>query len=88
MSSSARPGSSLRLDGLGWIFEVATHLAVAFLFVGVLLAVGQPIITDDLWWHLAMGGHYAERGPWMDLDPFLYLSAEPPAPAAWLSAPP
>ena len=84
MSSSARLGSSPRFDGLGWIFEVATHLAVAVLFVGVLLAVGQPIITDDLWWHLAMGGHYAERGPWIDLDPFLYLSAEPPAPAAWL----
>ena len=29
----------------------------------LLVAVGQPIITDDLWWHLALGRAFAAHGP-------------------------
>ncbi|MDG2049124.1 MAG: hypothetical protein P8M78_03075, partial [Myxococcota bacterium] len=84
---SARPS---RFDEIRWqglaspTLEIASHGAVAVLFLLVLGAVGQPIITDDLWWHLGIGAHYWNLGPWLQTDPFLYLAEQPPAPAAWL----
>lgn len=61
-----------------------SHLA-ALVVVGLLLvSAGQPIFTDDVWWHLGLGEIYAAQGPWLDLDPFLHTAQGPPAPAAWL----
>ena len=58
----------------------ATAVAAALL----LLAVGQPLFTDDAWWHLALGRAFAERGPWLAEDPLLFAAAGPPSPSAWL----
>ncbi len=69
--------------------QVASALAAHGLAIaGVLLlliAVGQPIFTDDVWWHLAMGRRYAQAGPWLDADALLHTSQGPIAPSAWLS---
>lgn len=51
----------------------------------LLVAVGQPMFTDDTWWHLAHGSAYAQTGPWQSGDPLLYTSPGPPLPAAWLA---
>ncbi|MGE4652752.1 MAG: hypothetical protein AAEJ53_17845 [Myxococcota bacterium] len=51
----------------------------------VLVAVGQPIFTDDLWWHLGLGAAYAEQGPWLAGDPLLFSAAAAPAPSSWLA---
>jgi len=51
----------------------------------LLCAVGQPIFTDDLWWHLALGREFAAHGPWLAEDPLLFAPAGPPSPASWLS---
>lgn len=51
----------------------------------VLLAAGQPLFSEDSWWHLSMGAVYAEQGPWLDRDPLLHTASGPPAPAAWLA---
>lgn len=51
----------------------------------VLWAVGQPLFTDDLWWHLALGKAYLGEGPWLAADPLLFTAPGPPAPAAWLA---
>jgi hypothetical protein len=50
----------------------------------LLLTVGQPLITDDTWLHLALGEAYAGAGPWLIEDPLLASSPGPPTPAAWL----
>ena len=63
-------------------------LAHAAAFAGgalLLLAVGQPIFTDDLWWHLALGRGFRAGGPWLDADPLLAAAAGPPSPASWWS---
>lgn len=53
--------------------------------VGLLLiVVGRPLGTDDVWWHLALGEQYAAHGPYLDQDPLLHTAERPPAPAAWL----
>ena len=65
--------------------EIVVHAATATIVVALLIAVGQPIFTDDLWWHLAIGAHYVANGPWLDADPFLFGAAGPPDPAAWLT---
>jgi len=51
----------------------------------VLVAVGQPLATDDLWWHLALGEAHLREGPWLSADPLLFTAPGPPVPAAWLS---
>lgn len=50
----------------------------------VLLAVGQPIWTDDIWWHLALGESYLSQGPWLTHDPLLFTALGPPPPTSWL----
>jgi hypothetical protein len=58
----------------------------AVVLVALLLwAVGQPIFTDDLWWHLAYGHAFAEGGPRLALDPLLYDAAGPPLRGSWLA---
>jgi len=63
-------------------------LAVAglLLAVGVLVyLVGRPLATDDVWWHLALGEVYAERGPWVEADPLLHTTRDRPTiPHEWL----
>jgi hypothetical protein len=51
-----------------------------------LVAVAQPLFTEDMWWHLSMGRAYATTGPWLEADPNLFTAAGPPSPAAWLSS--
>ncbi len=41
-------------------------------------------MTDDAWWHLALGRAYAAGGPWLPNDPLLFLAPGPSPPAAWL----
>lgn len=51
-----------------------------------LVAVAQPLFTEDMWWHLSMGRAYAAEGPWLASDPNLFTAVGPPSPAAWLSS--
>lgn len=62
-----------------------THLGFAVSAGLLLVAVGQPLFTDDLWWHLALGTAYAQEGLRLAADPLLFTAPGPPAPAAWLS---
>lgn len=61
------------------------RLAAALLVAAVLVAAAQPLFTDDLWWHLALGESYAADGPWLREDPLLFTAKGPPTPSAWLS---
>jgi hypothetical protein len=60
-------------------------LALGAALLPFLAAVGQPVWTDDLWWHLALGEAYAQQGPWLAGDPLLFTAEGPPIPAAWLA---
>ncbi len=62
-----------------------THACAAATCLLLLLAVGQPIVTDDLWWHLALGRAFGANGPWLGEDPLLFAPAGPPATASWLA---
>ena len=63
--------------------------AVQFTSLGivalVLVAVGQPIWTDDLWWHLALGRAFANLGALLSSDPLLFGAVGPPLPVSWLA---
>lgn len=65
--------------------EIGAHLALVAVATALLVAVGQPIITDDLWWHLGLGEAFAQRGPWLLEDPLLFTAPGPPDSAAWLA---
>jgi len=65
--------------------EFLAHAGLVALAALLLVAVGQPLFTDDAWWHLALGEAYARAGPWLDADPLLFTATGPPAPAAWLA---
>ena len=65
--------------------EFLSISALVVLGAMLLTAVGQPVITDDAWWHLAHGRAYAEQGPWLEADPLLFTAPAPPAPASWLA---
>ena len=67
--------------GLNWI----AILAFSFVALATLIAVGQPIMTDDTWIHLTLGRAYFEHGPWLETDPLLAHASGPPLPAAWLT---
>jgi hypothetical protein len=64
--------------------ELLVHASCALLAVLLLLALGRPLFTDDLWWHLALGEAYLAQGPWLDADPLLHTATGPREPAAWL----
>lgn len=49
----------------------------------LLLAVGQPILSDDIWLHLSLGRAYLAEGPWLEADPLLANPLGVPLPAAW-----
>ncbi len=61
------------------------HAAALATVALLLVSAGQPIFTDDTWWHLAMGEAYLTQGPWLSSDPMLHTATGPAAPAAWLS---
>ena len=62
-------------------------IAAAAVACGLLLyAVGQPIFTDDLWWHLGLGRAFAQHGPWLAEDPLLFAPAGPPSALFWSSS--
>lgn len=84
MSGASSGPTDLRptLVGVAWALAVASSLVLCAL---VLVAVGQPLFTDDLWWHLALGQAHLREGPWLSADPLLFTALGPPAPAAWLS---
>jgi hypothetical protein len=63
---------------------LVAHAAFAAVFALLLAAIGQPIFTDDAWWHLGLGEAFAAKGPWLDVDPLLFTAPRPPDPAAWL----
>ena len=85
MSSPPTHSGEARWQGFASpALEITTHALVALLFLMVLVSAGQPIISDDLWWHLGIGALYGHEGPWLQADPFLYLAEQSPAPAAWL----
>jgi len=63
-----------------WIVHASTAVAVGLMLV----AAGQPIFTDDTWFHLALGRAHAASGPWLAEDPLLFTAAGPPTPSAWL----
>jgi hypothetical protein len=60
------------------------HLAALAGAVLMIWSVGQPIFTDDLWWHLALGRAFWREGPWLAVDPLLFGPAGAPSPSAWL----
>lgn len=64
--------------------EIVSWVAFIGLAAPLLVAAGQPILTDDTWLHLALGKAYATAGPWLDTDPLLANPLGPPAPTAWL----
>jgi hypothetical protein len=80
--SDARPGRSAAARRA---VEWAAH-GVALISIGfVLVAVGQPIFSDDTWWHLALGEAHAESGPLLAEDPLLFTAEAPPPPTSWLA---
>jgi hypothetical protein len=56
--------------GLRWALVVSTAVAV----VVVAAVAGQPIITDDFWWHLKLGELVLENRAFPATDPFLFES--------------
>jgi hypothetical protein len=76
--------TSILRNPTAWL-SGATIACAAFVCLTLLYAVGQPLLSDDAWWHLALGAAYAQQGPWLDADPLLFTAIHPPAPAAWLA---
>ena len=72
---------------LGWTgaVQISAHGA-AFVCCGlILIAVGQPIFTDDIWWHLSLGAAYLREGPWLEADPLLFTALTAPPPTSVLA---
>jgi hypothetical protein len=74
----------LRSAKEGRIPTALALLSLAALVVLLLVVVGRPLATDDLWWHLALGERYASQGLQLDSDPLLHTVTEAPAAASWL----
>ena len=64
---------------------VVAALALLGVVLPLLLVSAGPIVTDDIWFHLAAGRAYASEGPWPARDPLLH-TALPTAPVQheWL----
>ncbi len=60
-------------------------VSFALLLVVLLVLVGRPLATDDLWWHLKLGEVYAQVGPFVDEDPLYHTTRDQPTvPHEWL----
>lgn len=77
--------SDRSLDSYRMIASGLAQLAAFAAIMLVLAAVAQPIFSDDLWWHLALGRAYLDEGPWLAQDPLLFTSEAAPPPASWLA---
>ncbi|MEE2663266.1 MAG: hypothetical protein VX681_04050 [Myxococcota bacterium] len=65
--------------------RIAAYAATSAVLACLLLLAAGPILTDDLWWHLAMGRAYAAGGPWLTADPLLHTAhASGPVQHEWL----
>ena len=51
-------------------------LCFAVLSVHLLVAVGRPLATDDLWFHLKMGEVYSTETLWPAADPMLHTAGD------------
>ena len=67
-----------------WIPTALALAAALALSASIIVAAGQPLVTDDAWLHWALGRAYAGQGPWLSGDPLLAQALGPPTPAAWL----
>ena len=63
---------------------LAAHAALGLQLLLLSYAVGRPLFTDDLWWHLVLGEAFLADGPWLVADPKLHTAAGPPDSASWL----
>lgn len=72
-------------SGLRRAPAVVAVLALLGVVLPLLFVSAGPIVTDDLWFHLAAGRAYASEGPWPARDPLLH-TAVPSAPVQheWL----
>jgi len=60
-------------------------LSLAALLALLLVLVGRPVATDDLWFHLKMGEVYATETLWPEADPMLHTAGDRrPVPHEWL----
>ncbi len=80
-----RASASLSAPGSSRSQAVVAVLALLGVVLPLLLVSAGPIVTDDLWFHLAAGRAYASEGPWPARDPLLH-TALPSAPVQheWL----
>ena len=85
--SGAGRVDSLRGLALGWTgaVQLSAHGAAIVCCGLVLVAVGQPIFSDDIWWHLALGAAYLRDGPWLAADPLLFTALAAPPPTSFLA---
>lgn len=51
-------------------------LSLVLLMALLLLLVGRPVATDDLWFHLKMGEVYGTETLWPEADPMLYTAGD------------
>jgi hypothetical protein len=65
---STRPGARAPL--------ALASLSLAVLSVLLLLVVGRPVATDDLWFHLKMGEVYGTETLWPESDPMLHTAGD------------
>jgi hypothetical protein len=72
------------LSRVSFSLHLVAHAMAAVGCGLVLVAAGQPIWTDDIWWHLALGESYLDQGPWLTHDPLLFTALGPPPPSSWL----
>ena len=61
------------------------HAGFGAIAISIVVSAGQPVFTDDLWWHLSLGAAFAEAGPWLAADPLLFRAAGPPSTSSWLA---
>jgi hypothetical protein len=60
-------------------------VSLALVVLLLLVLVGRPLATDDLWWHMKLGEVYAEQGPWVSEDPLYHTTTHrPTVPHEWL----
>lgn len=83
------PGSASWLestDGVTFFFDGLLAVATLVLGTSVVVLAAQPIYANDTWIHLALGRAFAEQGPWLSADPYLFAAPGPPSPSSWLGS--
>lgn len=69
----------------GLLTSAGAWLACAALALPILLVVGAPLSTPDLWFHLKAGETYLHQGLWPKHDPMLFTGlASGPVQHEWL----